>query len=138
MDWYAPLPCFVYGTLRPGGRNHAAFCRDAVSIAPAWTPGRLYLLPEGYPALVAAAAGKVTGELVAFRDPAAALRRIDDLEGFIPGAPVEYERTIVAAYPLAGGPPVDAWAYTFPTARIAALGEAAVLIPEGAWRDSAP
>lgn len=48
-------PCitaFVYGTLKSGQRNHERYCRGAIRIEPATVIGRLYQLPQGYPALV--------------------------------------------------------------------------------------
>jgi gamma-glutamylcyclotransferase (GGCT)/AIG2-like uncharacterized protein YtfP len=45
------LRVFVYGTLKRGERNHAAYCRGAVSAQPALVIGRLYHLPQGYPML---------------------------------------------------------------------------------------
>ena len=46
------LRLFVYGTLKKGGRYHNRFCRGAAAIETAAVWGRLYLLPEGFPALV--------------------------------------------------------------------------------------
>ncbi len=45
------ISIFVYGTLKQGYYNHERFCKTAVSIQPAWTWGRLYHLPAGYPGL---------------------------------------------------------------------------------------
>ncbi len=49
------FPLFVYGTLKQGGQYHEEFCRQSLEegyldIKPATTRGRLYELPEGYPA----------------------------------------------------------------------------------------
>ncbi len=46
------LEFFVYGTLRRGEANRHLFGRAELAREPAWLHGRLYLLPEGYPALV--------------------------------------------------------------------------------------
>jgi len=46
------LHVFVYGTLKRGFRNHERLCRGCVSVEEAEIPGKLYGLPEGYPALV--------------------------------------------------------------------------------------
>jgi gamma-glutamylcyclotransferase (GGCT)/AIG2-like uncharacterized protein YtfP len=43
---------FVYGTLKTGFENHRRFCASSTSVGPAWAEGRLYPLPQGYPALV--------------------------------------------------------------------------------------
>jgi gamma-glutamylcyclotransferase (GGCT)/AIG2-like uncharacterized protein YtfP len=45
------LRLFVYGSLKRGFNNHDLYCRGARSAEPAATPGRLYRLPTGYPAL---------------------------------------------------------------------------------------
>ncbi len=46
------IDVFVYGTLKRGGRYHAAYCRGVESIADATVVGRLFALPAGYPMLV--------------------------------------------------------------------------------------
>ena len=45
---------FVYGTLKRGFSNHDRFCENGLSVEAATTRGRLYDLPFGFPALVAA------------------------------------------------------------------------------------
>jgi len=45
------LRLFVYGTLKKGFWNFDRFCTRPISIEPATTWGRLYLLPAGFPAL---------------------------------------------------------------------------------------
>jgi len=87
------LGLFVYGTLRPGGTNHAWLRRThPEGLALAWTPGRLFALPEGYPALVPTDAppapppgrGWVEGVYVGYETPEellAALEDLDALEG---------------------------------------------------------
>ncbi|TVR47474.1 MAG: gamma-glutamylcyclotransferase [Puniceicoccaceae bacterium] len=44
------LPLFVYGTLKYGGARHD-LCRGLLDRESAVIPGRLFLLPEGYPGL---------------------------------------------------------------------------------------
>lgn len=131
QDWFEPLPLFVYGTLRPGRSNHDRFCSDALEIVPAWTTGEVYDLPFGYPAMVASGDGRVTGELLRFPDPAAALHRIDRLEGFVPDSGRDYDRVVVDAEPV-GGSPVRAWCYVQPRERILAI-RGARRVPSGDW-----
>jgi gamma-glutamylcyclotransferase (GGCT)/AIG2-like uncharacterized protein YtfP len=45
------ISIFVYGTLKQGYCNHKRFCKNAISIEPAWVWGRLYHLPAGYPGI---------------------------------------------------------------------------------------
>jgi gamma-glutamylcyclotransferase (GGCT)/AIG2-like uncharacterized protein YtfP len=45
------LTLFVYGTLKQGGENFATYCSDAVGIKKARVPGRLWVLPAGFPML---------------------------------------------------------------------------------------
>ena len=46
------LRLFVYGSLKRGFNNHDRYCRGVHSIERTHTPGKLYRLPSGYPALV--------------------------------------------------------------------------------------
>jgi len=131
--WYEPLPVLVYGTLRRGMANHARFCFDVIDVVPAWTRGRLFALPYGFPAMVPADDGRVIGEILVFPDPAAALRRLDHLEGFRPDGPRHYDRLVVAAHPLAGDEPVRAWCYVYQPDRLRDVGPGACLVVGGDW-----
>jgi len=46
------LRLFVYGSLKRGFNNHDLYCRGVRSVEETDTPGKLYRLPTGYPALV--------------------------------------------------------------------------------------
>jgi gamma-glutamylcyclotransferase (GGCT)/AIG2-like uncharacterized protein YtfP len=46
------LRLFVYGSLKRGFNNHDRYCRGVRSTEDTHTPGKLYRLPTGYPALV--------------------------------------------------------------------------------------
>ncbi|MDQ3396961.1 MAG: gamma-glutamylcyclotransferase [Deinococcota bacterium] len=88
---------FVYGTLKPGGRNYAVAERaGVVARLEACLHGfRLYgLEPEGYPAMVRGE-GRVYGWVLTFRDITAALPLLDGLEGCHLNPPL-YERVAVA------------------------------------------
>ncbi|MBI4912678.1 MAG: gamma-glutamylcyclotransferase [Acidobacteria bacterium] len=133
---------FIYGSLRPGGRNHRwlerthpeGWCR-------AWTPGRLFHLPAaGYPALVPQgeppapppAPGWVTGEFVGYEDGQAlesALADLDPLEGLEEGL---FERRILTVL-LDSGLRYRAWAYLFPEDRLPRLLREGVELTEGDW-----
>jgi len=67
-----------------------------------------------YPAAVPAADGRVRGEVYELTDPVAALRSLDELEGYRPGEPESSlytrKRTPVA---MDDGTTVDAWAYFY-------------------------
>lgn len=77
---------FVYGTLKPGGRNY--FLAEGVTHTErAYLEGYklLHFEPEGYPAMVPAlegtSAGCVHGFILTFADVKAALPALDALEG---------------------------------------------------------
>lgn len=132
------LPFFVYGTLRPGERNHDLFLRGRTR---AEEPGRLtgavlYRGP-GYPYAVEDRRGLVRGELVTARPEqyAALLVALDALEEYVPGDPASlYERVARDVVRDADGLPVRAWVYLAapPVARrLRAHGR---LIGSGDWR----
>jgi gamma-glutamylcyclotransferase (GGCT)/AIG2-like uncharacterized protein YtfP len=77
-----PRAFFVYGTLKRGEMNHSLLAPYALSIEPAWMPGRLYDVGD-FPAL-APGSDHVRGEIV--RLDAVAMERvlpvIDRLEGY--------------------------------------------------------
>ncbi len=69
---------FVYGTLKPGERNYQRYCAGKVVEAQrAFTLGRLFALPMGYPAMTTGA-DIVHGYLLTFAD-LAILDALDEL-----------------------------------------------------------
>jgi len=88
-DW--PAVVFVYGTLQPGQRAWPMLAGHAVESRRATVPGRVCDTGRGYPALLPGGTARAAGWLVAVRDPAALLPRLDRYEGR------EYRRLRVAA-----------------------------------------
>ena len=107
---------FVYGSLKRGECNYHEVDRWVVSVVPARAPGRLYLRPDGYPALVVGSresgVGSVPGELLELSDPDAALAHLDIFEGYYPGHDSEYLRVEITCTPISLLPsPISAWTY---------------------------
>ncbi|MFD9123947.1 gamma-glutamylcyclotransferase family protein [Kitasatospora sp. NPDC059571] len=129
------LPFFVYGTLRPGGRNHtrhlAGRCtlvRRAVLEDAALHDG------PGYPYVVPAPGARVVGELVTVHPAlhARVLADLDLLEDCTPDGEGEYVR-VRRPVRTADGAETDAWVY-FAGPRIAAvLSAVPAPIPSGDW-----
>jgi gamma-glutamylcyclotransferase (GGCT)/AIG2-like uncharacterized protein YtfP len=116
---------FVYGTLRAGA-SHGGML-DAFKRHDARVRGRLYDLPEGYPAIVPVEADEwVYGELVD-GVPDRVLGLLDHYEGVEEGL---YQRVVVEAW--LGLRPVPAWAWVMdqPERR------GGVRVPSGRWRPS--
>lgn len=132
---------FVYGSLRDGGSRHNWLLRTHFEgLCRAWTPGRLFQLPNGDAALVPSdepgrsppGPGWVTGEFIGYDDEEeleSALTDLDPLEG------VEEELYLRRAVPviLDSGHRYDAWAYIFPEDRLPRLLREAVELPDGDW-----
>ncbi|HJW08686.1 MAG TPA: gamma-glutamylcyclotransferase family protein [Holophagaceae bacterium] len=134
---------FVYGSLREGGSRHGWLQKThPEGVCRAWTPGRLFHLPEGYPALVPGdeppalppGPGWVAGEFVGYEDEAAlesALADLDQVEGVEEGLFTREIRPVV----LEGGLRYRAWVYVFHVERLPALEKAAVELDGGDWKD---
>ncbi|BCJ86776.1 gamma-glutamylcyclotransferase family protein [Effusibacillus dendaii] len=132
---------FVYGTLRPGQRYHKlieAYVKHSVS---ATLSGRLYHLPEGYPALVLASDqshgkrnGPVRGELLYFSEIAQVLPILDELEDYYsPNDPRNlYERVNVSVVTVRGHS-ASCMVYLFTPDKLPELERRAVHIPNGDW-----
>ncbi|MEU9040123.1 MULTISPECIES: gamma-glutamylcyclotransferase family protein [unclassified Kitasatospora] len=133
------LPFFVYGTLRSGGRNHAAHlagrCAD---IRPAVLDGAALHAGPGFPyAVLDATPGRrITGELVTVRPGAyaGALAALDLLEECRADGTGLYVRRRMAVR-TAAGEPRDAWVYLAGPAAEARLRERPALIESGDWAD---
>ncbi|MGA1476228.1 MAG: gamma-glutamylcyclotransferase family protein, partial [Prochlorothrix sp.] len=84
----AHLTVFVYGTLKPGERNHVSHCQPGLlSDQAAQIPGQIYHLPQGYPALVDGP-GWVRGVILRWQGPRTSIDRrlalLDHLEDYDP------------------------------------------------------
>lgn len=107
---------FVYGTLMRGECNHAVVARHGLeSVRAGWVRGALFDTGEGWPAMRPPTDGdsRVYGEVIVPRDLAAAMRSMDELEGYEgPGAPGNlYERQLVDVTLDADGSTCLAWTY---------------------------
>ncbi|WP_137894507.1 gamma-glutamylcyclotransferase family protein [Ramlibacter sp. 2FC] len=101
---------FVYGTLLPGLRLHAAM-QGGLPRGPASCEGRLFDLGD-YPGL-RPGPGRVIGELYEVDD--ALLARLDAVEEYQPADPAAslYLRQRVAVQRRVDGATVQAWAYLY-------------------------
>ncbi|WP_055536429.1 gamma-glutamylcyclotransferase family protein [Streptomyces alboniger] len=132
------LPFFVYGTLRPGEPNHAAYlCGRVTAEEPALLPGTVLYEGPGYPyAVEAPEAGPVRGELVTAAPSAhdGLLTALDLLEEYAPGDPRNlYERVTREVTRAADGTATRAWVYLAAPRMAARLRASGTLIEDGAW-----
>ena len=127
---------FVYGTLLSGNRARSAFAHLFRGAGrPAWTDGRLYHLPEGYPTLLLEPAEvPVRGELVVLVDPTVALPALDDYEGYDPVAPEGslYVRQVVEVHTEDGA--AEAWVYACPNFLRDDVIARGLAVEDGDWR----
>lgn len=129
------LPFFVYGTLRPGGRNHdrhlAGRClrvRRAVLADTALHRG------PGYPYALPAVGASVVGELATVHPGlyGRVLADLDRLEDCTPDGDGEYVRLRLAVR-TEDGTETDAWVYLAGPRITAELHAAPAPIPSGDW-----
>ncbi|MEV0121471.1 gamma-glutamylcyclotransferase family protein [Streptomyces sp. NPDC050703] len=132
------LPFFVYGTLRPGQHNHAAYLLGHVAAEePAVLPGAALYAGPGYPyAVEDSGAGPVHGELVtaahSAHDPL--LAALDLLEEYAPGDPRSlYERVVREVTRTADGTTAPAWVYVAAPRVAERLRASGTLIRGGDW-----
>jgi gamma-glutamylcyclotransferase (GGCT)/AIG2-like uncharacterized protein YtfP len=77
------LKVFVYGTLKPGEENYLSYCAGkVVETLPAFTMGKLFALPQGYPAMTVGDSA-VYGYLLSFANNEI-LDHLDELEDYQP------------------------------------------------------
>lgn len=122
---------FVYGTLKPGFRNHERWAAPhLLASEPATAAGDLYDLPAGYPGVVEGG-GTVHGFVLTLPD--AVLASLDELEAYDPAAAVEeneyYRREVPVT--LENGEIVPAWIYFMTAERVRQM--AGTLLPSGRW-----
>jgi gamma-glutamylcyclotransferase (GGCT)/AIG2-like uncharacterized protein YtfP len=124
---------FVYGTLKPGEANYQKYCADQViTTQRAFTLGKLFALPMGYPAMTPGG-DFVQGYLLSFTD-SGILDALDELEDYQPARQMSenlYYRQQVEVCDLQGISLGDAWAYFMAVERVFQLK--GVTLPEGWW-----
>ncbi len=132
-----PLPFFVYGTLRPGERNHDVLLRGRTRTEePARLTGAVLYEGPGFPYAVEEPGGVVRGELVTARPETyeELLSVLDRLEGYVAGDPRSlYERVAREVVSEADETAVRAWVYVAGPAVAARLRAGGRVIESGAW-----
>ncbi|WP_240138138.1 gamma-glutamylcyclotransferase family protein [Streptomyces sp. MUM 178J] len=139
---YGPeLPFFVYGTLRPGERNHDLFLAGRTAAEePARLAGAELYEGPGYPYAVESpdpSLGQVAGELVtaAPGECARLLAVLDRLEEYLaPGHPRNLYERVARDVVRPDGTARRAWVYLAAPPLAARLRAAGVLIAGGDWR----
>lgn len=132
----ATTPFFVYGTLRPGERNHDLFLRGRTeSEEPGRMRGVVLYEGPGYPYAVEEPGGVVSGELVTARQGAYGelLAALDQLEEYVPGDPRNLYERVAREVTRADGSVVSAWVYVAAPAIAAWLRAGGKLIEGGDW-----
>lgn len=130
----APSSIFVYGTLKPGERAYKSLCEaHVVKTQQAMTPGRIYALPQGYPAMTQEA-GWVYGYLLVFNG-LAPLSAIDEFEDYYPDCPERslYRRQEIPVFSLTAKPIGRAWGYVMELSQVHVLG--GYPLASGSWRE---
>ncbi|MGW0081429.1 gamma-glutamylcyclotransferase family protein [Streptomyces sp. NPDC003393] len=132
-----PLPFFVYGTLRPGERNHDVLLRGRTRTEePARLTGAVLYEGPGYPYAVEEPGGVVRGELVTARLETydELLTVLDRLEGYVAGDPRSlYERVEREVVREADETAVRAWVYVAGPVVTARLRDGGRVIEGGVW-----
>ncbi|MEV6752225.1 gamma-glutamylcyclotransferase family protein [Streptomyces sp. NPDC051214] len=131
------LPFFVYGTLRPGERNHDVHLRGGIETErPARLPGAVLYEGPGYPYLVEGPeGGPVYGELITATPSAydRLLAALDVLEEYAPGDPRNLYERVEREVILLDGAPANAWVYVAAPRVAARLRASGAVIGGGDW-----
>ncbi|QIB45948.1 gamma-glutamylcyclotransferase family protein [Streptomyces aureoverticillatus] len=131
------LPVFVYGTLRSGERNHAAYLRGRItSTTPACLQHTLLYDGPGYPyAVETAEPALVHGDLIT-PIPAeyeSLLAALDHLEDYSPGDPRNLYERVAREVTRVDGATTRAWVYVAAPRLAARLRAAGSPLPDGRW-----
>lgn len=108
------LPFFVYGTLRPGERNHDLFLRGRTRAEePGLLRGAVLYDGPGYPYVVEQVGGTVSGEIVTAlpEEYTGLLAALDRLEDCVPGDPRSLYERVDREVTAADGRTMRAWVY---------------------------
>ncbi|WP_172386882.1 gamma-glutamylcyclotransferase family protein [Streptomyces sp. MNP-20] len=135
------LPFFVYGTLRPGERNHAFLAGRVLTRAPALLPDAVLYAGPGYPyAVRAPGAGPVHGDLVTARPETYGrlLADLDHLEEYVPGDPRSLYLREALAVVREDGTTARAWVYVAAPPLAARLRATAEPLRDGSWVTPVP
>ncbi|GAA3235349.1 gamma-glutamylcyclotransferase [Streptomyces sp. XM83C] len=135
------LPFFVYGTLRPGQRNHDAFLRGRIRTErPARLMDAVLYDGPGYPYAVEEPGGTVHGDLVTAHPDVHGelLAELDRLEECTPGGdPRDLYARVRREVVLDDGQRTPAWVYLAAPAVEARLRAHGRRIESGDWTDRA-
>lgn len=137
QDPAAPLPFFVYGTLRPGEVNHDLFLRGrTASQEPARLPDAALYDGPGYPYAVHRPGSAVVGELItatpgAYAELLAALDLLEEYRG--PGSPRNVYDRLAREAQRPDGTAVRAWVYLAAPPLAHRLARSGTEIPGGDW-----
>ncbi|MHC5906221.1 gamma-glutamylcyclotransferase family protein [Streptomyces sp. S6] len=133
----APLPFFVYGTLRPGEANHALHLSGrTLTEEPARLTGAVLYDGPGYPYAVEAPGGLIHGDLVTVAPEyyADVLTDLDLLEQYRADDPdslyLRVTREVVREH---GSQAVRAWVYVASPRLAGPLRAGGDLVPGGDW-----
>ena len=128
----------MYGTLKPGGFYHDAYCGSFhFEATNAVVRGQLYHFPSlGYPGATEHPTEHIQGVLLTFHHPEKeVLSKLDVLEGYDPSRPAdanEYYRKQVPVFEKAGQPlGYDAWCYFMEQRKVDTLN--GQRLPSGLW-----
>jgi gamma-glutamylcyclotransferase (GGCT)/AIG2-like uncharacterized protein YtfP len=135
------IKVFVYGTLKPGEENYPKYCADKIiDSKPAFAMGKLYALPQGYPAMTIGNS-PVWGYMLSFAD-SEVLVELDQLEDYHPSRQSSenlYNRQYINIFsqdytnPSLGRPQKigQVWAYLMEESLVHQLG--GTLQDDGLW-----
>lgn len=135
------LPVFVYGTLRPGERNHHCVAAAMTAACPAVLDEHA-LYVNALPWVVPQPGGRVVGDLIDIASVryASTLARLDRLEGYWPGGSdwdCLYVRTqAVVHLDGSAGSRRHAWVYLAGPDTAAGLPWTASLVASGDWKEA--
>ncbi len=115
---------FVYGTMRAGQTARSLVANSIVKRAPAWTTGKIYAFPMGYPGYTEGdGTGRVIGEVLWLSELLATFGLLDAYEG-------EDFARVIKQVRTDSGEELWTWIYTLSDPAAIKLGS---LIADGDW-----